>query len=171
MNDSNISTLKGKYLTFKLADEFYGIHVSSILQIIAIPEVTIIQNTPDFVKGIINLRGRIIPLIDLRLKFGMEEKNYTERTSIVIIKFMLNDKMVFIGTIVDTVAEVIDIKDEQIEEKPEFGFSTNTQFILGIAKMTDRVITLLNIEDILTKDELNKLQPNQNKEKETENDD
>ncbi len=146
--------LRGKYLTLKLKDELYGISVTTILQIIAIPTITPIPNTPNFVKGVINLRGKIIPVIDLRLKFNLEEMTNNDRTSIVIINFEQNEKKMFIGIIVDAVAEVIDIHENEIEDKPDFGIKMNTDFILGIAKITDRVVTLLNIEKILTQKEL-----------------
>ncbi len=165
MSDVINSSKQGKYLTLNLGEEFYGISVKSILQIIAIPEITSIPNTPDFVKGVINLRGRIIPLIDLRLKFNLEEKAYNARTSIIIIKFEFNDRMIFIGTVVDKVSEVMDIQDAEIEEKPDFGINLNTQFILGIAKLKERVVTLLNIEEILTQQELTTLQRKSNESK------
>jgi len=156
--NSKIVLKAGKYLTLKLKEEFYGIKVSAILQIIAIPQITPIPNTPDFVKGVINLRGRIIPVIDLRIKFGLEERAYNERTSIVIIKSKLDDKEILIGTIVDSVSEVLDIDEKEIEEKPDFGINLDTDYILAMAKVKDRVVTLLNIEKVLTKEELVKIQ-------------
>ncbi|MEA1972941.1 MAG: chemotaxis protein CheW [Candidatus Cloacimonadota bacterium] len=155
MNDAE--NYEGKYLTFYLKRELYGIPVSTILQIIAIPDITPIPNTPKFVKGVINLRGKIIPVIDLRLKFGIEQTEYNERTSIIVIKIDIDEKEIFIGVIVDTVAEVIDIDSKEIEERPEFGVKLNTDFILAMAKVNDRVVTLINIPKILSEKDLSKL--------------
>jgi len=154
---SEIDALNGKYLTFYLKKELYGIPVKTILQIIAIPVVTPIPNTPEFVKGVINLRGKIIPVIDLRLKFGIESIEYNDRTSIVVIKVDINEKEVFIGSIVDTVSEVIDIHEDQIEDRPEFGIRLNTDYILAMAKVDNKVVTLLNIPKILSEKDLTKL--------------
>jgi purine-binding chemotaxis protein CheW len=149
---------EGKYLTFRLLDEIYGIRVEAILQIVAIPPITPIPRTPPFVKGVINLRGKIIPVIDLRLRFDLAETEYDARTSIVILKSKTDHGDLFIGVIVDTVIEVLDILSEQIEEKPEFGIELDTEYILGMAKVKDKVVTLLDIEHVLTRDELIEIQ-------------
>jgi len=155
MSDKIIKeNLSAKYLTFNLTDEIYGVDVGHILQIIAIPGITPIPKTPDFVKGVINLRGRIIPVIDLRLKFRLAERAYDERTSIIIVKITEDDNTLYIGVIVDTVMEVLDITQEYIEDKPSFGVELDTEFILGMAKVKNKIITLLDIKKILTKDEL-----------------
>jgi purine-binding chemotaxis protein CheW len=157
---AQVSVLKseGKYLTFRLLDEFYGIRVDAILQIIAIPQITPIPRTPPFVKGVINLRGKIIPVVDLRLRFGLEPTEYDARTSIIILRTTVNEAEVFIGIIVDTVIEVIDIVASQIEEKPRFGIRVDTEYIMGMAKVKDKVVTLLDIENVLTREELVTLQ-------------
>jgi len=147
----------GKYLTFRLKNELYGIKVDAILQIIAIPQITPIPKTPGFVKGVINLRGKIIPVIDLRLRFELEQADYDERTSIIIIRTAAGESEVFIGIIVDTVLEVLDISSDQIEDKPSFGVKLDTEYILGMAKVKSIVVTLLDIENVLTHDELVKL--------------
>jgi len=144
----------GKYLTFSLMNELYGISVNAILQIIAIPQITPIPKTPKFVKGVINLRGKIIPVIDLRLRFGLEKTEYDERTSIIIIRTSVNDSEIYIGIIVDTVLEVLDIVNDQIEDKPSFGVKLDTDYILGMAKVKNKVVTLLDIENVLTREEL-----------------
>ncbi len=156
---ANVDNLSGKYLTFRLLDEHYGINVDAILQIIAIPQITPIPRTPDFVKGVINLRGKIIPVIDLRLRFSLETTDYDERTSIIIIKVKASNKSnIFIGIIVDTVLEVLDIENSQIEDSPQFGVELETSYILGMAKMKGNVVTLLDIQNVLTQDELINLQ-------------
>ena len=145
--------LAGKYLTFLLLKEHYGISVSAILQIIAIPSITPIPKTPEFVKGVINLRGKIIPVIDLRLQFDLEFMDYTDKSSIIIVRIPDKDKELFIGVTVDTVLEVLDIIPEEIENKPSFWARLDTSFILGMAKIKDKVVTLLDIQRILSKEE------------------
>ena len=151
------SAFEGKYLTFNLMHEFYGINVERILQIIAIPDITMIPKTPRFVKGVINLRGKIIPVIDLRLRFKLPEIEYNDRTSIVIIKIHLEKGETFIGIIVDKVLEVFDIHANEIENTPTFGVELDTNFILAMAKVKNRVITLLDIGKILLDIELSKI--------------
>jgi purine-binding chemotaxis protein CheW len=131
-------------------NEFYGVNVEWILQIIAIPEITAIPKTPFFVKGVINLRGKIIPVVDLRQKFNLPKQDYDERTSIVIIKVNSHRGEIFIGIIVDKVLEVLDIETHEIDPTPTFGVEINTEFILGMAKVKQKVVTLLSIGHVLT---------------------
>ncbi|MDD2651264.1 MAG: chemotaxis protein CheW [Candidatus Cloacimonetes bacterium] len=154
---TDLTDISGKYLSFNLLEELYGINVDRILQIIAIPDITPIPKTPDFVKGVINLRGKIIPVIDLRKKFRLPSEDYTDRTSIVIIKVEHEGNEIFIGTIVDKVLEVMDISQEDIENTPKFGIKLDTEFISGMAKVKGKVITLLNINRVLTEEELTTL--------------
>ena len=149
--------LEGKYLTFNLMGEQYGVNVDWILQIIAIPGITKIPKTPVFVKGVINLRGKIIPVMDLRLKFKLPEQEYNERTSIVIIRVNCEHSEVFIGIIVDKVIEVLDIEMPDIEKTPSFGVDIQTEFIIGMAKVKQKVVTLLNITKILQEIDLSKI--------------
>jgi purine-binding chemotaxis protein CheW len=155
---SEKSGLEGKYLTFNLMDEYYGVNVDWILQIIAIPDITKIPKTPAFVKGVINLRGKIIPVMDLRLRFRLPELAYNERTSIIIIKIKSDKSEIFIGLIVDNVLEVLDISSSETEKTPTFGVELDTQFISGMAKVKNRVVTLLNIGEILTDIELSQVE-------------
>jgi len=159
--DKNVivgKTLAGKYLTFNLMNEYYGINVDWILQIIAIPEVTMIPKTPPFVKGVINLRGKIIPVMDLRLRFNLPLQEYDERTSIIIIKIKNDNSEIYIGFIVDKVNEVLDIDEQETEQTPTFGVDMDTQYILGMAKVKSKVTTLLNINEILTQNIINQLE-------------
>ena len=161
MVDKNVivgKTLAGKYLTFNLMNEYYGINVDWILQIIAIPEVTMIPKTPPFVKGVINLRGKIIPVMDLRLRFNLPLQEYDERTSIIIIKIKNDNSEIYIGFIVDKVNEVLDIDEQETEQTPTFGVDMDTQYILGMAKVKSKVTTLLNINEILTQNIINQLE-------------
>ena len=149
--------LEGKYLTCNLMEEYFGVRVDWILQIIAVPDITKIPKTPIYVKGVINLRGKIIPVIDLRLKFKLPEQEYNERTSVIIIKTKSDKGEVFIGIIVDKVNEVLDINSNEIEKTPAFGVDLDIQFILGMAKVKQKVVTLLNIGKILTDVELSQI--------------
>ena len=153
MLGDNIVSKNGKYLTFILKDEYYGVNVNYILQIIAIPDITNIAKTPDFIKGVINLRGKIIPVVDLRIKFNLEKQEYNDRTSIVILKINQNNSEFFIGIIIDKVLEVLDIQNDEIEETPQFGIDIDMSYILSMAKVKDKVVTLLNINKILTEQE------------------
>jgi purine-binding chemotaxis protein CheW len=148
------SEIAGKYLTFNLMEELYGVSVNWILQIIAIPAITKIPKTPPYVKGVINLRGKIVPVIDLRLRFKLPEQAYNERTSIVVITIKTDKSEVLIGAIVDNVLEVLDINETEIEITPTFGVDVETQFIQGMAKVRNKVVSLLNIVEILAGIEL-----------------
>ena len=156
--DSEVAALIGKYLTFELKEETYGLDVMKIMQIIGIPEITPIPRTPEFVKGVINLRGKIIPVIDLRLKFEIPLEDYTEETAIIVVDVENEKGDINIGIIVDRVSDVLDIHGKEIEITPSFGVEVNSEFILGMAKIEKKIITLLDINRILTSAELVKLQ-------------
>lgn len=143
----------GKYLTFVLAKEDYGIPILKVREIIKLLEITSIPKTPGYIKGVINLRGKIIPIMDLRLKFGLEEKEYNERTCIVVVEVTLNETHKLMGLIVDTVSEVVNLATDQIELPPEYGYQNNQGFLIGVGKVKDRVILLLDIEQILSREE------------------
>ncbi len=144
----------GKYLTFILEKEEYGIGILTVKEIIGMMPITSVPRTPQFVKGVINLRGKVIPVIDLRLKFGMESIPYSDRTCIIVVEIETETGTVFIGIVVDAVSEVLNIKEEEIEETPAFGTSLNTEYILGMAKMEGGVKILLDINKVLSSDEM-----------------
>jgi len=148
---------EGKYLTFALADEEYGISILKIREIIGIMPITSVPRTPEFVKGVINLRGKVIPIIDLRLRFGMEPMEYTDRTCIIVVEINAQDITIQIGAIVDTVSEVLNIKAEDIEDTPAFGASLDTEYILGMAKVSGGVKILLDIDKVLSTQEVEDL--------------
>ncbi len=149
------TTLKtGKYLTFTLADEEYGIGILKVKEIIGMMAITSVPRTPDFVKGVINLRGKVIPVIDLRLKFGMPSIDYTDRTCIIVVEIDSDDMTIQIGIVVDAVSEVLNIKEEEIENAPSFGTSLNTDYILGMAKIDKGVKILLDIDRVLSAKEI-----------------
>jgi len=140
---------EGKYLTFALAGEEYGISILKIKEIIGMMPITTIPQTPEFVKGVINLRGKVIPVVDLRLRFGMEKIDYTERTCIIVVEISGGAGTVMIGIVVDSVSEVLNIKAGDIEETPTFGTRLETDYILGMAKMQGGVKILLDIDRVL----------------------
>ncbi len=146
---------EGKFLTFSLANEEYGIGILKVREIIGMMPIRTVPQTPGFVKGVINLRGKVIPVVDLRLKFGMEEIDYTERTSIIVVDVANGGgSFVHIGIVVDFVSEVINIKGDEIEPAPTFGSQLNTEYILGMAKVGKSVKILLDIDRILAVEDL-----------------
>ena len=145
---------EGKYLTFTLAEEEYGIGILRIKEIIGMMPITTIPQTPEFVKGVINLRGKVIPVVDLRLRFGMGSIDYTDRTCIIVVEIDAQAGTVMIGIVVDAVSEVLSIKGEDIEETPTFGTKLNTEYIMGMAKMEGAVKILLDIGRVLTGEEI-----------------
>ena len=145
---------EGKYLTFTLAEEEYGIGILKIKEIIGMMSITSVPRTPDFVKGVINLRGQVIPVVDLRRRFGMDEIDYTERTCIIVVEIEGEIGTIMIGIVVDSVSEVLNIKGEDIEPAPTFGARLNTDYILGMAKMGGGVKILLDIDKVLSSEEV-----------------
>lgn len=145
---------EGKYLSFSLANEEYGIGILKIKEIIGMMTITSIPQTPKFVKGVINLRGRVIPIVDLRLKFGMEPMDYTDRTCIIVVEIVGQSGTIQIGIVVDSVSEVLNIRADQIEKPPTFGASLSTDFISGLAKMESGVKILLDIDQVLAAEEI-----------------
>ena len=121
---------EGKYLTFTLAEEEYGIGILEIKEIIGMLPITSVPQTPDFVKGVINLRGKVIPVMDLRLRFGMPSIDYTERTCIIVVEIAGPSSTILVGIVVDAVSEVLNIKGDNIEKTPTFGTKLNTDYIL-----------------------------------------
>ncbi|HNQ23845.1 MAG TPA: chemotaxis protein CheW [Phycisphaerae bacterium] len=142
-------SMGGKYLTFKLANEEYGVEILKVREIIGMMDITAVPRMPTYMKGVINLRGKVIPVIDLRLKFALEEMAHTEETCIIVV-----DVGKEVGIIVDTVSEVLDIPGGNIEPPPAMGGDVDTTFILGMGKVGDAVKILLDIDKVLTGDEL-----------------
>ncbi|MBF0170992.1 MAG: purine-binding chemotaxis protein CheW [Nitrospinae bacterium] len=150
---AGVGGLEGKYLTFVLGEESYGLEILKVREIIGVMEITSVPQSPVFIKGVINLRGKVIPVIDLRLKFGMEEVEPTEETCIIVVDIQGSQ----MGILVDTVSEVLDIAAGQIEPSPSFGSRVNTDFILGMGKSKGEVKILLAIERVLSPEELLRL--------------
>jgi purine-binding chemotaxis protein CheW len=141
--------LGGKYLTFGLAEEEYGLEILKVREINGMMDITAVPRTPAFIKGVINLRGKVIPVVDLRLKFGMPSIEATEQTCIIVV----NVGQMEMGIMVDKVSEVLNIASENIEPPPSFGVSVDTDFILGMGKANSRVTILLDISRVLTGDD------------------
>jgi purine-binding chemotaxis protein CheW len=149
---------EAKYLTFQLAEEAYGIGILTIKEIIGMMSVTTIPQTPEFIKGVINLRGKVIPIVDLRMRFGMTEAAYSDRTCIIIVEINAgSSEHIMVGIVVDSVSEVMNIKGEDIEDTPRMGFSLNTEYIMGMAKLDGGVKILLDIDRVFRESELSAL--------------
>ena len=147
-----------KYLTFKLGEEKYAIPIIKIKEIIGMISITKVPKLPEFIKGVINLRGRIIPVIDLRLKLGLEQKDYNERTSIIVIELLTTNETLTSGLIVDTVNDVLDIAKENIEPPPKYGAGVNQEFLKGMGKVKDEVIMLIDVDKVFSEEETEKLE-------------
>jgi purine-binding chemotaxis protein CheW len=147
----------GKYLSFHVGPEEFAIGVLGVREIMGMQDVTAVPHTPVYVKGIINLRGKVVPVIDLRLKFGMPATEYTARTCIVVVDVPGDGASVLMGVIVDAVSEVVNIMSGEIENAPDFGEGVSIPYLIGIAKSKGKVKLLLDIEKVLTTSELTDL--------------
>ena len=151
------ASLAGKYLTVVLETEAYGLNVLKIREIIRLQKITPVPQLPECVKGVINLRGRVIPVVDLRVKFGLKAE-FDERTCIVVVQVKLpSAQIIQMGLVVDRVEEVVLLNAADIEPTPEFGTRVDTAYLLGMAKVKDQVKTLLDIDRVVALDTLQKL--------------
>ena len=142
----------GKYLTFDLANEQYGIGILQVREIIGLMEITAVPHTPAYIKGVINLRGSVIPVLDLRIKFNMEPAEYNERTCIIVVEVQGESATLLVGMIVDSVSEVLNIVGKEIEPPPTFGGDeVETENFLGMAKIKGDVKILLNVDNVIGK--------------------
>lgn len=146
-----------RILTFSLGKEGYGIYILKVKELIGMMNITTVPKTPDYIKGIINLRGKIIPIMDLRIKFGMEAKEYNERTCIIVVEVLIKGIQNLIGIVVDNVSEVVSISEDQIAPPPEYGATSDHNSILGIGKIKDRVVIILDIDEIFVCEEVIKM--------------
>jgi len=144
---------EGKYLTFSLASEEYGIGILKIKEIIGMMPITSVPQTPEYIKGVVNLRGKVIPVMDLRLRFGIPAMDYTERTCIIVVEISGQAGTVQIGVVVDAVSEVLNVKSEDVEPTPSFGTKLNTDYILGLAKLGGGIKILLDITRVLSSED------------------
>lgn len=158
MTESSLTTsvgaTAGKYLTFNLAQEVYGIRVSLVREIVAINAITAVPQTPRFIKGVMNLRGKIVPLVDLRLKFKMESAEYSRETCVIVVEVSGTRGKMLIGVIVDSVRDVLDVTTTEISEVPSFGIKVDTSFLSGLANAKNELILLMDIAHVLSHEEL-----------------
>jgi len=150
----NKNNASDSYLTFKLGEEKFGVHVGQVLNILEMTRVTEVPKAPDFMKGVINLRGMVLPVIDSRIKFGLPETQYTKNTCIVVMDLQLEDETVYIGAIVDEVLSVIEIEPEQIGPAPSIGQQYHSELIEGMARVEEEFIMLLDMQKVLSEDEI-----------------
>ncbi len=143
----------GQYVTFILGEEEYGVEILKVQEIIGLTPVTRVPYLPDFIKGVINLRGIVVPVIDLRLRFGLDRIEYNDHTCVIITK--MGEKVT--GMIVDTVSEVVDMPQEMVEPPPSFSSGIRTDFIRGMGKIDKRLVILLNVDRLLTDEEIKEL--------------
>jgi len=147
----------GKYLTFQLDREEFGIRVLKVREIVGLQDITAVPQTPAHIKGVINLRGKVVPVIDLRLKFGMPEAEYTQRTCIVVTQVQGEAGAMLIGVIVDGVSEVLNLSAGEIEDTPDFGEEVAARYLLGMAKVKGKVKILLDIDRVLSASDMQNL--------------
>jgi purine-binding chemotaxis protein CheW len=143
-----------QYLTFRLGEEVFGIDVSHVREILEFTTVTKVPRTPEFMIGVINLRGGVVPVFDMRLKFGMSIEEKTVDTCIIVVEISLEEENTVIGALVDSVQEVFDLEPEQIEQPPRIGMQLQTEFIRGMGKRDSRFIIILDIDKVFDPDEL-----------------
>jgi purine-binding chemotaxis protein CheW len=149
-----VEHLAGKYMTFKLAEEVYGLEILTVREIIRLMDITRLPRSSDFIRGVINLRGKVIPVIDLRIKFAMDPRQATEQTVIIVVQCQVGSRDLTMGVLVDQVLEVLSIEAAAIEPPPQLGeAAVESQFILGVGKAGERVIFLLDIGRVLSGDD------------------
>ncbi len=153
MSNTNIAKA-AQYLTFKLGDEVFALDVAQVREVLDLTTITKVPRTPDFMRGVINVRGSVVPVVDLRLKFGLSETEGTLDTRIIVMELFLDDETTVIGVIADSVHEVLEIEVSQIEKPPRIGSRWRTEFIRGIGKRDDQFIIILDIEKVFSTDEL-----------------
>jgi purine-binding chemotaxis protein CheW len=141
-------------LTFKLADEVYGVDIMSVREVLDYTSVTKVPQTPDFMVGVINLRGNVVPVLDLRLKFGMGATQKTVNTCVIIVEVEIDDESTVLGALADSVQEVVEFLGENIEEAPKIGTQLNTAFIEGMAKKDDGFVIILNVNSVFSSSEI-----------------
>jgi purine-binding chemotaxis protein CheW len=143
-----------QYLTFKLSEEVFALDVSKVREILEYTGITKVPRTPDFMRGVINLRGSVVPVIDMRLKFGMPATEQTINTCIIVAEVRMDEEVIVLGALADSVQEVIEMEPEQIEAAPHIGTHLNTDFIHGMGKHDNGFVMILNIDRIFSDAEL-----------------
>ena len=147
-----------QYLTFKLQDEVFGLAIGKVREVLDFTTITKVPRTPDYMRGVINLRGSVVPVVDLHLKFGLEQTEKTVNTCIIIVEIDMDGEITVVGALADSVQEVVDLEPEQIEPAPKIGTKLNTEFIKGMGKREEEFIILLDIDKIFSSDEISQVQ-------------
>jgi purine-binding chemotaxis protein CheW len=154
--ETNVDTTKS-FLSFKLGDEDFAIEVEKIMEILEVSKITKVPHAPDFLKGVVNLRGGVLPLIDGRIKFGMSPIEFTVETCILVLNITINEENVMVGALVDSVSEVFEVEDNKIQPSPTIGARYRADFIQGMMKENDRFMMLLDIDKVFSADEIEAL--------------
>ncbi len=157
MKKEELAQIKS-YLTFKLGEEEFAAHVGKVLSIMEMTKITKVPKTPDYLEGVINLRGQVLPVVDTRIKFGMSPTEYTSNTCIVVMEVDVNEETVQVGTLVDSVQEVIEIEEDQIQPPPSIGNRFKSEFIYGMAKIDEKFIMLLDMDKVFSAEEIEDVQ-------------
>lgn len=147
-----------QYLTFKLADEIFAFDVAKVREILELTSITKVPQTPDFMRGVINLRGSVVPVIDLRLNFGMACTEQTVNTCIIVVEVNLNGETVVLGVLADSVQEVVEMEPGLIEPPPQLGTKLNTEFIKGMGKVENNFVMILDIDKVFSSNDLSDMQ-------------
>lgn len=143
-----------QYLTFKLEDEVYAVDVAKVREILDFPPITKVPRTPEFMRGVINLRGSVVPVVDMRLKFGMTRTEKSVNTCIVVVEVQLEGESTIIGALADSVQEVIEMEPSQIEPPPKIGSRLRVEFLKGMGKIGDRFLMILDIDKVFSSEEI-----------------
>jgi purine-binding chemotaxis protein CheW len=143
-----------QYLTFKLADEIFALDVAKVREILEVTTITKVPQTPDFMRGVINLRGSVVPVVDMRLKFGMSMTEQTVNTCIIVVEISFDGDTMVLGALADSVQEVVELEPESIEPAPSIGTKLNTDFIRGMGKLDEHFVMILDIDKIFSSAEL-----------------
>lgn len=146
------------YLTFKLGEEEYAAHVSKVLSIMEMTKITKVPKSPEYMKGVINLRGQVLPVVDTRIKFGMTATEFTKNTCIVVMEVEMGNDIIQVGSLVDSVQEVLEITEDQIQPPPSIGSKYQSEFIYGMAKIDEKFIMLLDMDKVFSAEELSNMQ-------------
>lgn len=153
-NEEKKGGISQSFLSFKLGDENFAIHVMKIMEILEVPKITKVPHAPNFLKGVINLRGAVLPVIDGKIKFGMPPIEFSINTCILVLKIEMNDETVMAGVLVDAVSEVFEIEETKIQPSPSIGTKYKADFIQGMIKENDQFMMLLNIDNVFSSSEL-----------------
>lgn len=151
--EENNTVSSQQYVTFSLGEELFGVEVSRTREILSLTPVTSVPQTPEYLLGVINLRGQVVPVVDMRLKLGLTAGADTEDTCIIVVDVQIDGEVITVGALADAVREVMDIRSDQIEPPPRLGTRLNTEFINGMGKVDEQFMILLNIDKIFNSDE------------------